>query len=70
MRLRDVSLEGVRHATKLYSYLLDPTYSSHSIAEVSLRRFNLKLGGSLAEAADMTGRLATSCGRKLKTRSC
>jgi hypothetical protein len=29
----------------LYSYLLDPTYSSHALAEVALRRFNLKLSG-------------------------
>jgi DNA polymerase-1 len=28
------------------------------LPEVALRRFNLKLGGSLAEAADLTGRLA------------
>ena len=44
----------------LYSYLLDPTYSSHSLAEVALRRFNLKMSGNLAEAADVTGRLATA----------
>ena len=50
----------MQHDTRLYSYLLDPTYSSHSLPEVALRRFNLKLGGSLAEAADMTGRLATT----------
>jgi DNA polymerase-1 len=44
----------------LYSYLLDPTYSSHSLPEVALRRFNLKLSGNLAEAADITGRLAST----------
>jgi DNA polymerase-1 len=43
----------------LYSYLLDPTYSSHSLPEVALRRFNLKLAGSVTEAADITGRLAS-----------
>jgi DNA polymerase-1 len=53
-------LAGVEHDTRLYSYLLDPTYSSHSLPELALRRFNLKLGGSLAEAADITGRLATT----------
>jgi DNA polymerase-1 len=42
----------------LYSYLLDPTYSSHRLADVALRRFNLKLGGSLPEAADIAGRLS------------
>ncbi|HZU22109.1 MAG TPA: DNA polymerase, partial [Terriglobales bacterium] len=51
-------LRGVVHDTALYSYLLDPTYSSHSLADVALRRFNLQLSGGLAEAADMTGRLA------------
>jgi len=51
---------GVKHDPMLYSYLLDPTYSSHSLAEVALRRLNLKLSGNLAEAADVTGRLATA----------
>jgi DNA polymerase I len=54
------ALAGIQHDTKLYSYLLDPTYSSHGLPEVALRRFNLKLSGSLAEAADITGRLATA----------
>ena len=44
----------------LYSYLLDPTYSSHSLADVALRRFNLKLGGQLPESADITGRLSSA----------
>jgi DNA polymerase-1 len=44
----------------LYSYLLDPTYSSHRLPEVALRRFNLKLSGDLAESADITGRLAST----------
>jgi DNA polymerase-1 len=52
-----ITVAGVRHDPMLYSYLLDPTYSSHSIAEVALRRFNLKLAGQLAESADITGRL-------------
>jgi len=52
-----VELAGVRHDPMLYSYLLDPTYSSHVMADVALRRFNLKLSGGLAEAADITGRL-------------
>jgi DNA polymerase I len=57
---RQIALAGVRHDSMLYSYLLDPTYSSHSLAEVALRRFNLKLSGNLAEAADVTGRLASA----------
>ena len=55
-----IELEGVHHDPMLYSYLLDPTYSSHNLADVALRRFNVKLGGELAEAADITGRLATA----------
>jgi DNA polymerase-1 len=55
-----ISLQGVEHDPMLYSYLLDPTYSSHRLADVALRRFNLKLGGDLAEAADITGRLTTA----------
>ena len=52
------ALAGVRDEPMLYSYLLDPTYSSHRLADVALRRFNLKASSGLAEAADLTGRLA------------
>ncbi len=55
-----ISLARVRHDSMLYSYLLDPTWSSHRLADVALRRFNLKLGGDLAEAADIAGRIATT----------
>jgi DNA polymerase-1 len=55
-----VSVAGVRHDPMLYSYLLDPTYSSHRLADVALRRFNLKLASELAESADITGRLASA----------
>ncbi len=55
-----ITISAVRHDPMLYSYLLDPTYSSHQLAEVALRRFNLKLSGELAESADLTGRLATA----------
>ncbi len=54
------ALRGLQHDPMLYSYLLDPTYSSHRLPDVVLRRFNLKLSGDLAEAADVTGRLATT----------
>jgi DNA polymerase I len=64
--LPDAMIAGVRHDTRLYSYLLDPTYSSHGLPEVALRHFNLKLGGSLAEAADMTGRLATKLRKEVE----
>jgi len=55
-----VTVAGVKHDPMLYSYLLDPTYSSHQLADVALRRFNLKLAGQLGEAADITGRLTTA----------
>jgi DNA polymerase-1 len=55
-----IELDGVRDDTMLFSYLIDPTYSSHSLPEVALRHFNLKLSGSLNEAADITQRLATA----------
>jgi DNA polymerase-1 len=55
-----ISVAGVQHDPMLYSYLLDPTYSSHELAEVALRRFNLKLAGDLAESADIAGRLTAS----------
>ncbi len=54
-----IVLRGMKHDPMLYSYLLDPTYSSHALSEIALRRFNLKLSGNLAEAADVTGRMAT-----------
>ncbi|MGA9965006.1 MAG: DNA polymerase I [Terriglobales bacterium] len=61
-----ISLAGVEHDPMLYSYLLDPTYSSHRLADVALRRFNLKLSGTLPEAADITGRLATALRREVE----
>jgi DNA polymerase-1 len=64
--LGETSLNGIQHDTQLYSYLLDPTYLSHRLSEVALRRFNLKLGGSLAEAADITGRLSTTLRKEVE----
>jgi len=55
-----ITLEGVQHDPMLYSYLLDPTYSSHRLADVALRRFNFKLGGKLDESADIAGRLTSA----------
>jgi len=62
-----ITLQGVLHDPMLYSYLLDPTYSSHGLADVALRRFNLKLSGSLPEAADITGRLTTALRGEVET---
>ncbi len=61
-----IELSGVRHDSRLYSYLLDPTYSSHGLPEVALRRFNLKLSGNLAESADVTGRLAVALAHEVE----
>jgi DNA polymerase-1 len=66
-----VPLQGVEHDPMLYSYLLDPTYSSHRLPEVALRRFNLRLSQlqtnhDLAEAADVTGRLTAALRAEVK----
>ncbi|MFZ0950856.1 MAG: DNA polymerase I, partial [Candidatus Sulfotelmatobacter sp.] len=71
LALSGISLQGVEHDPMLYSYLLDPTYSSHRLADVALRRFNLKLSqlqtnNDLAEAADVTGRLTTALREDVK----
>jgi len=60
------AIAGVQHDPMLYSYLLDPTYPSHRLADVALRRFNMKLSGTLPEAADVTGRLATTLGAEVE----
>jgi len=52
-----VMLAEVQHDPLLYGYLLDPTYSTYGLRETALRHFNLKLGGALAEAADVSLRL-------------
>jgi DNA polymerase-1 len=61
-----IRIEGLRHDSRLYSYLLDPTYSSHGLPEVALRRFNLRLSGNLAESADVTGRLAAALAHEVE----
>lgn len=53
-----VELAGVRDEPMLYSYLINPTYTNHSLAEIAVRSFNLNLSKSVAEAADVTGRIA------------
>ncbi|MGB6877725.1 MAG: DNA polymerase I [Candidatus Acidiferrales bacterium] len=49
---------GLRHAIKLYSYLLRPTTANHSFAEVVLRHLNVTLSGAPGERADFLMRLA------------
>ena len=62
-----INLQGVQHDPMLYSYLLDPTYASHRLPDVALRRFNLKLSGDLAESADVMGRLTTAFRDEIKS---
>jgi DNA polymerase-1 len=66
LRALRVELAGVRDATALFSYLINPTYSNHSLAEIAVRSFNLKLSGSLAEAADVTGRIAAALRKEVE----
>ena len=61
-----ISLAGVEHDTMLYSYLLDPTFTSHSLANVALRRFNLKISDSVAQWADLTGRLSIALRKEVE----
>ncbi len=58
LKKSSVELAGVQHDTMLLSYLLDPLASSHTLAEVSLRRLGQTAGSSAAEAALRTHELA------------
>lgn len=60
------ALAGVRDDVMLFSYLLNPTYSSHTLPEVALRRFNLQLAGTTAEIADVTLRLALALRKEVE----
>lgn len=51
-------VQGLRHSTMLYSYLLRPTTGNHAFAEVVLRHLNLTLSGAPGERADFLLRLA------------
>jgi DNA polymerase I len=53
-----VELAAVRDEPMLYSYIINPTYTNHSLAEIAVRSFNLNLSPSVTEAADVTGRIA------------
>jgi DNA polymerase-1 len=64
-----ITIDGVEHDTFLYAFLLDPTYSTYTLKDLALRRLGLKLSGSLAEAADITARLASEFSREVDSRS-
>jgi DNA polymerase-1 len=57
---RGIALAGVEHDPMLYSYLLDPTYTAHGLKEIAIRRFNLNVSGTVAEAADLTNRFTSA----------
>ncbi len=63
---RRIELAGVRDEPMLYSYLVNPTYPRHTLKEIALRNFNLNLSDSLAEAADVTGRMATALRKEVE----
>ncbi|HSY10929.1 MAG TPA: DNA polymerase I [Verrucomicrobiae bacterium] len=58
LRGQGIAIAGVKHDPLLYAYLLDPTYSTYALPLVAFRKFNLKMGPSTTEAADITLRLA------------
>jgi DNA polymerase-1 len=58
LEAQGIALAGVRDDPALFSYLLNPTYANHSLPEAALRHVQAQLAGSLAQAADVTGRLA------------
>jgi DNA polymerase I len=62
-----VNLAGVVDDPMLYSYLINPTYAKHNLAEIALRSFNLKLSESLPEAADVTGRIASALRKEVES---
>ncbi len=59
-------LENFTDDTYLYSYLLDPTITSHGLKDVAVRHFNLQLDGSPAQAADITLRLAAKLRKQVE----
>src|SRR5262249_1111039 len=62
-----VELAGVGDEPMLYSYLINPTYTKHSLAEIAVRSFNLKLSSSMAEAADVTGGSAPTLRKEVES---
>ena len=54
---QQIQLEGVRHDTFLYSYLLDATEGAHDLVSVVERRLGGRPSEDIAEQADWTARL-------------
>ena len=64
---RGLELAGVHDDPMLYSYLINPTYANHALAEIAVRSFNLKLSNSLAESADVTGRITAELRKEVES---
>jgi DNA polymerase-1 len=58
---------GIRHATMLYSYLLRPTTSKHSIEDTVLRQESVTLSGNPGERADYLQKLAPKLRKEVET---
>jgi DNA polymerase-1 len=58
VELLEGPVAGIRHATMLYSYLLRPTTSKHSLADAVLRQENVNLTGAAGEHAEHMQRIA------------
>ena len=63
-----MELAGVRDEPMLYSYIINPTYTNHSLAEIAVRSFNLKLSLAVPEAADVTGRISPVLRKEVEDR--
>jgi DNA polymerase I len=66
LEAHNMELAGVRDDVGLYSYLLNPTVTNHSLNEVAVRNFNLQLTGDVAQAADLTGRAAAKLRKEVE----
>jgi len=65
-REQGFEIAGVEHDTMLYSYLIDPTSTAHSLKDAVVRRLNLQPTESLAEAAELTLRLRESLRKEVE----
>ncbi len=65
LRKQGMDLGVVAHDTMLYSYLLNPLSTSHTLESVALLRLGKKTNGSLGQAARYTHELATTMSPQL-----
>jgi DNA polymerase I len=59
LRKQGIELGVVAHDTMLYSYLLNPLATSHTLESLALLRLGRKINGTLGQAARYTQELAT-----------